>query len=446
MKKNKPNAFVLLGLILIGTSILYFSSTAFNSSQTNKIPEQDITTTIPENVEPQIRFDIEVDSFDSEGYVINRNEFLSTILNRYQVDPVTISKIVKKSKPIFDVRKMSAGKPYVVFTKKDNPSLLAYFVYQPNAIDYVVYDLRDSVHVYAGKKEVTVQEESIAGTIKSSLYLALQESGSDPDIAIPLSNIFGGVVDFYSIQEDDSFRITYERQYVKDIPVGQGRIQSAVLSHKGKEFQAYYFKPDSASPGAYYDETGNSLRRTFLKAPLKFSRISSRFSGKRLHPVQKIWKAHLGTDYAAPHGTPIIATADGVVTESQFKGGNGNYVKIKHNKTYTTQYLHMSKRAVRNGQRIRQGQVIGYVGSTGLATGPHVCYRFWENGRQVDALRKNFQASIPLDNRYKEAFADVVKVKQMELANIKPSSKEEEVEYTVYLNVPPDLSIYFGQI
>ncbi len=446
MKKHKPNAFVLLGLILIGTSVLYFSSTAFNSNKSNRIPEQDVAKVISKNIEPQMRFGIQVDSFDTEDYIIKRNEFLSTILNRYQIDPVTISTIVKKSKPIFDVRKMSAGKPYVVFTEKDDPSRLAYFVYQPNAIDYLVYDLRDSVHVYAAKKEVTVEEETIAGTIKSSLYLALQDSGSDPDIAIPLAEIFGGVVDFYSIQQDDWFRITYERQYVKDTPVGQGRIQSAIFSHKGKEFQAYYFQPDSASRGGYYDETGNSLRRTFLKAPLKFSRISSRFSNKRLHPVQKVWKAHLGTDYAAPHGTPIIATADGVVTESANRGGNGNYVKIKHNKTYSTQYLHMSKRAVKAGQRIRQGQVIGYVGSTGLATGPHVCYRFWENGRQVDALRKNFRASTPLDSRYKDDFADVVKVKQMQLANITMDSKEKEIEYTVYLNVPPDLSKYFGQI
>lgn len=446
MKKYKPKALPLLGFFLIGTSILYFSSTAFNSRPSNPLPEQDITNTIPENVEPQIRFNIEVDSYNSEDHVVNKNEFLSTILSRYEVDPVTISTIVKKSKPVFDVRKMSAGKPYVVFTQKDNPSQLAYFVYQPNAIDYVVYDLRDSVEVYAGKKEVTVAEESIAGTIKSSLYLALQESGSDPDIAMPLAEIFGGVVDFYSIQEDDWFRIQYERHYVKDTPVGQGRIQSAVFSHRGKEFQAYYFQPDSASPGGYYDENGNSLRRTFLKAPLKFSRISSRFSSRRLHPVQKVWKAHLGTDYAAPHGTPIIATADGVVTESANRGGNGNYVKIKHNRTYATQYLHMSKRAVKAGQRVRQGQVIGYVGSTGLATGPHVCYRFWENGRQVDALKKNFQASIPLDSRYKEAFADVVKVKQLELANITMDPKEEKVAYTVYLNVPPDLSKYFGQI
>lgn len=441
--KYKPNAFLLIGLIFIGTFILYFSFTAFNSNPTTQ--QAATATVVPESVEPVIRFGINIDSFKSEDHIVKKNEFLSTILARYNIDPVTVSNIVKKSKPIFDVRRMSAGKPYVVFTKKEDPSQLAYFIYQPNAIDYLVYDLRDSVHVYEGKKEVTTQVESIMGTINSSLYLALQENGNDPDIAVPLANVFGGVVDFYSIQEGDWFRIQYERQYVKDEPVGHGKIQSAVFSHKGKEYQAFYFEGDSSTEGGYYDETGNSLRRTFLKAPLKFSRISSRFSRNRLHPVQKVWRAHLGTDYAAPHGTPIIATADGVVTESQFSGGNGNYVKIKHNRTYDTQYLHMSKRAVKKGQRVRQGQVIGYVGSTGLATGPHVCYRFWENGRQVDALRKNFQASVPLDQKYKAAFEEIVKLKQMELASISVQP-EEEKGYTAYIDGPPDLLKYFGKI
>jgi murein DD-endopeptidase MepM/ murein hydrolase activator NlpD len=444
--RYKLNAFLLIGIIFIGASILYFSFTAFNSTPTDKTPQVSESEVIPEDIESPIRFGLKVNSFDIEDHIINKNEFLSTILGRYNIDPVTISTIVEKSKPIFDVRKMSAGKPYFAFTNKENPTELAYFIYQPNAIDYVVYDLRDSVHVYAGKKEVTTQVETIMGTINSSLYLALQENGNDPDIAIPLANVFGGVVDFYSIQEGDWFRIKYERQYVNDAPVGQGKIQSAVFSHRGKEFQAFYFQADSSSEGGYYDETGNSLRRTFLKAPLKYSRISSRFSGRRLHPVQKVWKAHLGTDYAAPHGTPIIATADGVVTESQFSGGNGNYVKIKHNRTYSTQYLHMSKRAVKKGQRVRQGQVIGYVGSTGLATGPHVCYRFWENGRQVDALRKNFRASVPIDDRHKAAFEEVVKVKQTELANISLKSNIEEKEYTAYLDGPPDLLKYFGKI
>src|SRR5690606_1516183 len=195
--------------------------------------------------------------------------------------------------------------------------------------------------------------------------------------------------------------------------IDAGRIISAAFSHNGKEFQAYYFKPDDHSEGGYYDENGNSLRRSFLKAPLKFVRISSRFSKRRLHPVQKVWKAYLGTDFAAPTGTPIVSTGDGVVTESQFTRSIGNYVKVKHNNTYTTQYLHMSKRAVKRGQRFKQGQVIGYVGSTGLATGPHVCYRFWKNGVQVDPLKQNFQRTEPVPQEFMAAFYQEIERKSV---------------------------------
>lgn len=445
--KLKFPTIALVALFCLSSFILYIAFSAFNSKATTNSHLPTIAEPEEVMIAPNMRFNLRADSFYVSTEIIKKNEFLSTILERYNIDPVTVSTIAKKSKPIFDVRKMSVGKNYTLFSNKENPSQLAYFIYQPNPIDYIVYDLRDSVHVYAGKKEVSKKVETIMGTINSSLYEALQQSGSNPDIAIPLSEIFGGVVNFYAIQEGDWFKIQHERQYVQNELVGHGKIQSAIFSHKGKEFEAHYFQSDSNSKGSYYDEKGNSLRRSFLKAPLKFSRISSRFSGRRLHPVQRVWKAHLGTDFAAPHGTPIVATADGLVTESQFGRGNGNYVKVKHNKTYTTQYLHMSKRAVKKGQRVSQGQVIGYVGSTGLATGPHVCYRFWENGKQVDALRKNFKSSEPIDSKYKEAFAKLVHVKQLQLANAKETIPVEEVvEYTAYQDGPPDLFRYFGKL
>lgn len=268
------------------------------------------------------------------------------------------------------------------------------------------------------KKNVTVKLETVASDISHSLYDALQQKGADPLLAIKLAEIYGWAVDFYAIGGDDWFKIQYERQYVDEKPVDAGHIVSAVFSHKGKELSAFYFQTDSAAKGEYYDEEGNSVRRAFLKAPLKFSRITSRYTKRRLHPVQKIWKAHLGTDYAAPRGTPIIATGNGIVVESAFSKFNGNYVKVKHNATYTTQYLHMSKRAVRSGQRVQQGQVIGYVGSTGLATGPHVCYRFWKNGKQVDALKQNFRETTPLPLKFLSAFKAVVAREQEVLASL----------------------------
>lgn len=442
--KFNLKALTLIASLFLGITLIYLASSFHKKANTE--PNILVTTEVDENP-IQLLFNIRADLYNVKEESIEKNEFLSTLLSEYDIDAKRISQIAKISKEIFDVRKMSAGKYITTFSEKNNPKELAYFVYQPSAIDYIVYDLRDSVHVYAEQKEVTTDIQNIQGTIETSLHQALEDSGSSPELAFPLSQIFGGVVNFYAIQPGDWFRIQYERQSVGDKLIGVGKIKSAIFSHKGREHEAFYYKPEGASEGNYYDNEGNSLHRAFLKAPLKYSRISSRFSGRRLHPVQKVWKAHLGTDFAAPHGTPIIATANGVVTESQFGRGNGNYVKIKHNKTYTTQYLHMSKRAVKRGQRVTQGQVIGYVGSTGLATGPHVCYRFWENGRQVDALKKNFKSSEPIDSKYKEAFAKLVHIKQQQLANASSFVQEPQVvEYTAYQDGPPALFKYFGKI
>jgi murein DD-endopeptidase MepM/ murein hydrolase activator NlpD len=358
----------------------------------------------------QRKFGLPVDSFTVIEKTIERNEFLANILELYQVDEPTIALLAVKSKGVFDIRNIRAGNQYTVFCTKDTLQKALYFVYQPNAIDYVVYDLRDSISIYTGKRAVTTRTLSASGKIEGSLYETFKKAGADPGLAMKLADIYAWSIDFYSIHEGDWFKVVYEQQYIKDEPVELGTIRSAVFSHDNEPFYSFYFQSDSTQPGEYYDEQGKTLRRFFLKAPLKFSHITSRFTMRRFHPVQKRWKAHLGTDYAAHTGTPIIATGNGVVTESQFSRFNGNYVKIRHNNTYTTQYLHMSRRAVKRGQHVRQGQVIGYVGSTGLATGPHVCYRFWKNNKQVDPLRQKFpsaepisQSALPVFDQYKQA-------------------------------------------
>lgn len=445
------NAARVLVLLSIGLLVAFLSFSAFNNEKTDSPTINDKINTAEStssNFVPEFKYGIEITTYNTEESNIKRNEFLSTILSRYDVDPLTIATIVEKSKPIFDVRSMRVGKPYTVFTEKSDNKKLAYFIYEPNPAEFIVYDLRDSIFIEAHQKESETKIEDIGGTITSSLYEALDENGGDPDLAVYLSKIFGGVVNFYSIKEGDWFKIRYERQYVEGEPYGTSKILSAIFNHNGKEFQAHYFQPDSLSDGEYYDEEGNSLRRTFLKAPLKFSRISSRYSKRRLHPVQKVWKAHLGTDFAAPHGTPIVSTADGVVIASGYTRGNGNYVKIKHNNTYTTQYLHMSKRAAKRGQRIKQGQVIGYVGSTGLATGPHVCYRFWKNGQQVDPLRQDFKAATPIEDKHKNAFLNQISTLRMEMASISiENGVTEEPELALYDERPPSLFRYFdGEI
>lgn len=422
--KKSTIGILLILLIVLAGGIIFLSAfeTETERTEINQISSKKSSITTPSL--PKL-FNLSIDSFNVYNEKIGRNQFLSNILENYQTDRVTIAKLVEKSSDIFNVRKITAGNPYTILTYKNSPQKAAYFIYQPNPVDYIVYDLRDTLCVYAGKKKVTTKVETLASSIDNSLYDALQRNGGDPLLAMQLASIYGWAIDFYNISENDWFKIQYERQYVEDKPISPGTIKAAIFSHKGEELSAFYFQSDSSSRGEYYDENGNSVKRAFLKAPLKFSRITSKYTRRRLHPVQKIWKAHLGTDYAAPNGTPIIATGNGVVLDSKFSKFNGNYVKIKHNGIYTTQYLHMSRRAVKRGQRVQQGQIIGYVGSTGLATGPHVCYRFWKNGTQVDALKQNFHETVPLEKQYLASFKESVRQQQQKLIPLGVSSKEE---------------------
>ncbi len=421
-KEKNVLALLVLAVCVLGACFMILSS--FDST-----PGKLASTSEHENSsanEVKMLYGLRMDGFDVETNTIERNESLSGILQRYDVDLQTISAIADQSKPVFDVRKIAAGHDYTVL--KDHSGKLAYFIYQPNAVDYIVYDLRDSVNVYREQKEVTTQVETVTGIIRGSLYETLQVRGASPDLAVQLAEIYGWAVNFYRINNGDWFKLVYERSYVEGKPIGPGKIQSAIFGHNGKEYQAYYFEPNDGGKGSYYDENGKTLRRTFLKAPLKYSRISSRYTMRRFHPVQKQWTAHLGTDFAAPHGTPIVATADGVVTEASYGSGNGNYVKIQHDNVYATQYLHMSKRAVKKGQRVTQGQVIGYVGSTGLATGPHVCYRFWKHGKQVDALAQVFPPSEPIKDEYRVAFQRVLNGHQQTLAVLGFEEKQSNLE------------------
>ncbi len=364
------------------------------------------------------RFGLPVDSFTIVNGTIERNQFLSNILEDYGIDNTTTLQLANKARPVFSVRNLAAGKPYTIFCKNDSTQKAQYFVYQPNPIDYVVYDLRDSMNVYTGKRSVTTKTKSLSGTINGSLYETLESQHADPELAVKLANIFAWTVDFYYIQKGDWFKIVYDQQYVNGKPIESGAIRSAEFSSRGELYKAYYFEPDSATGGEFFNEEGKSLRKAFLKAPLKFVRITSHYNLHRFHPVEKRWKAHLGTDYAAPTGTPIHTTGSGVVIASRYTRFNGNYVKIKHNRTYTTQYLHMSRRAVKVGQHVAQGQVIGYVGMTGLATGPHVCYRFWKNGKQVDPLKQKFPAATPVAKKDMAAFRQLMDSENVVLNNI----------------------------
>lgn len=350
-----------------------------------------------------IRFGMDLDDFEIEQGEIQKNEFMASILGRYNVDYTMVDELVRNSLDTFDVRKIRPGKKFWVLSESDSANATPdFFIYEKDQLEYVVFCMGDSCYAYTGEHPTEVVTRTVSGVINSSLYQTLDDIGMGPALGLELAEIYAWTVDFYRIQKGDHFTVLFEEQLVDGESIGIKSILSADFNHSGESLQAYYYTQDSI--GDYFDETGNSLKKAFLKAPLKFSRISSRYSKKRFHPVLKRNKAHLGTDYAAPSGTPILAVGDGVVSHSQYKSNNGNYVKIRHNSTYETQYLHMSKRNCKVGDHVRQGDVIGYVGSTGLATGPHVCFRFWKNGQQVDHLKEKFPPSIPIHEQNKADF------------------------------------------
>lgn len=357
---------------------------------------------------PVVTYDaygIPSDQYAVEEWTIERNQTFSDLLAPYGLPPSTINQLAEKARPTFNVRHIRSGKPFRVY--RDESSTAQVAVYTPTPMEYVVFDLRDSLRVYRQERPVTVVEKTVQGVITSSPYETLVEQGANPALAAQLAEVFDWQIDFYRIQYGDRFSVVYEEKMIDGVSVGLGRILAATFEHAGETYNAYYFDHDQWK--GYFDDEGKSLRLAFLKAPLKYTRISSRYTKRRFHPVQKRYKAHLGTDYAAPTGTPIRATSDGVILNAQYARYNGNYVKIKHNDTYTTGYLHMSRIAdgIRPGVRVRQGDVIGYVGSTGLATGPHLCYRFWKNGVQVDPYQQDLPPAEPIDGSQRLAFESV---------------------------------------
>jgi len=395
--------FLPILIIIVAAVSLFFTQYQGNK---NNVDEEIVEQIIEEEKkEPIVEYGFEIDSFAVYKDVIQPNQFLANILLKYHIPYTDIDMLAKMSRDIFDVRKIASGKKYTILCSKDSLGKAQCFIYEPNETEYVVFDMRDSISIYRGQKEVTTKIKQIEGTINSSLYQTLVEQEASPILAIEMANVYAWTIDFYSIQKGDHFNVVYEERYVDDKFIGIGKVLAANFNHYGRDYYAYRFEQDGITN--YFDADGNSLKRAFLKSPLEYGRLTSGFTMRRFHPVQKVNKPHLGTDYAAPTGTPILATGDGVIVESAYKKYNGNYVKIKHNSTYTTQYLHMSKRNAKTGQRVKQGEVIGYVGSTGLATGPHVCYRFWKHGSQVNHLKEETPPADPVKKEYLQKFTQL---------------------------------------
>lgn len=330
---------------------------------------------------------------------IRPGDTFGAILDANGVGQDKIFEVANKFKDSFDVRRIVVGRPYVLLNSKDSLNTTQVFIYEKNKIDYAVVDFRDTIVSYTKKKPVNYVEKSASGVITSSLAETMAENNLSPFMTDRLANIYAWTIDFFRLQPGDRFKVVYTEKFINDtISGGLNEIKAAYFEHRGKPLYAFSFVEDTINNITdFYDEKADNLRRAFLKAPVQFSRISSRYNlRRRIKYYGYKLRPHKGTDFAAPIGTPILATADGTVTKSERRGGNGNYVKIRHNGTYDTQYLHMKSRNVRVGQYVKQGDVIGWVGMTGNTGGPHVCYRFWKNGRQVDPFREDLPLSKPL--------------------------------------------------
>lgn len=379
-------------------------------------------TVIPEQkLRPRIeQFGFNFNDFNVLYDTIQRGDTFGSIIQNQNIGNKQVYDIIEKVRDSFNVRSIRIGKPFTLLRSKDRHKKLQVLVYQPDRGSYYVIDLRDSVKAYKKIRPVRVKQRTIAGELDGSLSDALNKQGVDAALANKLTKVYAWSIDFFKLKKGDKFGITFTERYIDDtIYDGVDSLKAAFFEYKGKLIYAFPFGQNQASKKLdYYDDQGMALKNFFLKSPLKFVHITSHFTKNRFHPVQMIWKAHKGTDYAAPTGTPIMTTAAGVVEQTGYTAGNGNFVKVKHDRTYSTQYLHMSKILVRRGQRVTQGSIIGKVGSTGLATGPHVCYRFWKNGLQVDALRLKLPNSQPMDSKNLPRFMSQMKPLKRELDSV----------------------------
>ncbi|ASB49621.1 M23 family metallopeptidase [Alkalitalea saponilacus] len=367
------------------------------------------------------------DSFHIEHGSVRRNQNLASILLANDVDYSTIHNLAENSRDLFDVRRIRAGNPYTVFFSPDSLRNPEWFVYEINNTDYLVMQLTDSLKIYRDKKPIRTVRKSGAGVLNSSLWNAMRANNLNPMLAIEMSEIYAWTVDFFGIERGDNFRILYDETYVDTVSVGISEVYAAHFVHKGRDFFAFRYKEDSV--WSYFDEEGNSLRKAFLKAPLNFSRISSRFSNNRFHPVLRIYRPHHGVDYAAPAGTPVYAIGDGtIVARGWDNRGGGNFVRIRHNSVYTTVYMHLQgfARGLHKGQHVQQGQLIGYVGQTGLATGPHLDFRVFQNGQPVDPLSIEAPPVDPISEENMERYLEYIRPLMDELRQIPLSMASDQ--------------------
>ena len=379
----------------------------------------------PEIIQPKKEkiikeFGFILNNYEVKKDTIDRGDSFGLILEKNELYYPKIFNIVNEVKKVFDIRRVNVGRPYTILYSKDSIRKPEYFIYQPSSIDYLVVSLGDSIYAEKKQKEVKLVEYEASGVIKSSLSETMQELGLSPLITNELSEIYAWNIDFFRLEKGDNFKILYTSKFIDDsIYIGLNRVHNAYFEHRGKPFYAIEYETDSIRGiTEYFDENGKNLRRAFLLSPVQFSRISSRYNLRRKIAYYGRVKPHYGTDFAAPVGTDIRATASGRIEKSGYTRANGYYIKIKHNATYSTQYLHMRKKGLKVGTQVKQGDKIGEVGMTGYTSGPHVCYRFWKNGKQVDPLKQKLPEAKPISDELKLKYLAYMEPIKYKLDNI----------------------------
>lgn len=418
--------------------LLGFFLSFFLLSCEEEVKEDSVATEVEEIIPPDLQYGYDFNQYEVKNLKIKRGDTFGSILENNGIDYPIVYEILQKIKGKVNIRKLQIGKPYTLLFTKDSIPTPKAFIYRPDNLGYSVIQLRDSIFGEEVKKPIRTVELQATGVIESSLYETMLNSGYNSMLTYYLSDVYAWTIDFSRLDKGDRFKVIYTEKFVDDsISVGIEKIKAAYFEHRGKGLYAYEFESDSIKGIVdYFDENAKNLRRAFLKAPVKFSRISSRYNLKRRIAYYGRVKPHKGTDYAAPVGTPIMATANGKVTQASYTRGNGNFVKIRHNNTYSTQYLHMKRRKVKVGEFVKQGDVIGWVGMTGNTSGPHVCYRFWRNGRQVDPYKQKLPEAKPISTELKNKFlAHIVPIEdQLNCLSFVDDEIKEESTTTLAMN------------
>lgn len=364
---------------------------------------------------PIFKFGIQVNGLTVAESTVKRNQRFNDLLEGNFVEKKILNQIALLPKNIFNFKKITSTKKYTLISESDSLKAAVALIYEPDPVEYVVFHLKDSLIVESHQREITTEQKTVTGVVSTSLYETIDAMNLSRELTNKFADVFGWKVDFQHLQRGDRFKVIYEENSVEGKPYSIGRILGGYFEHMGRGYYAFPF--DQGEGTDFFDEEGNSLRKALLKYPIEFTRISSHYSYRRFHPITKVYTPHLGTDFAAATGTPIRSAGDGIVTHASYTSNNGLYVVIRHNGTYATGYLHMSKIAlgIRAGAQVKQGQTIGYVGTTGLSTGPHLCYRFWKNGVQVDALRIEIPPSKPLDKKHWKQYDEVMALTALKL-------------------------------